>query len=308
MSLPNQNIPHVAVCLAAFNGVRYLQQQVDSILDQMGVNTTLFVSVDRSTDGTEAWFSRLAERDARLVLLPFGESFGGAALNFFRMLREIDFEAFDYVAYADQDDIWLPGKLQRATQRMVQVGADGYSSDIVAFWESGRSVYMKKCFPQRKWDYLFESAGPGCAFVINQKLAMSIQKLLQQNRQASAGIGFHDWLTYAFARAHGYLWVIDDYASLMYRQHGQNQIGANSGWAAFGTRARRVLNGWGLGQSRLIASLVGQADHAFVRRWSGGSRVGLLALAFQASHCRRKPLDRVWFALSCLALAVIGWR
>jgi rhamnosyltransferase len=308
MSVPNRNLPTVAVCLAAFNGVRYLQQQVDSILDQTGVKTSLIVSVDRSTDGTEEWFTRLQMRNAQVVLLPIGESFGGAAQNFFRMLREIDFSAFDYVAYADQDDIWLPGKLQRATQRLLQVGADGYSSDIVAFWESGRSAYMKKCFPQRKWDYLFESAGPGCAFVISQKLALEIQKVLQQNQQASAGIGFHDWFTYAFARAQGYRWVIDDFASLMYRQHDQNQVGANSGWAAFVWRARRVLNGWGLRQSRLIASQVGLVDHPFVRRWSGGSRLGLLALAFQASHCRRKPLDRFWFALSCLALALIGWK
>lgn len=308
MSLLNPNIQSVAVCLAAFNGVRYLQQQVDSILDQTGVDITLFVSVDRSTDGTEEWFSTLALNNPRVVLLPLGESFGGAALNFFRMLRDIDFSAFEYVAYADQDDIWLPGKLARAIERLTQTGAEGYSSDIVAFWESGRSAYMKKCFPQRKWDYLFESAGPGCAFVISQKLALEIQAHLRQHRQASMDVGFHDWFTYAFARAHGYGWVIDDYASLMYRQHGQNQVGANSGWAAFVSRAKRVLNGWGLGQSRLIASLVGLTDDPFVRRWSAGSRSGLLALAFQAPHCRRKPLDRIWFALSCLALAVIGWK
>ena len=308
MSLPKQKEPSVAVCLAAFNGMRYLQQQVDSILDQAGVDITLFVSVDRSTDGTEQWFSTLCEKDSRVVLLPLGESFGGAANNFFRMLLEIDFHAFDYVSYADQDDIWLPGKLLRATDRLIQSGADGYSSDIVAFWESGRSAYMKKCYPQRQWDYLFESAGPGCAFVISQKLALQIRITLKNNRLAIEEVGFHDWFTYAFARAYGYRWIIDDYASLMYRQHGTNQIGANSGLMAFVLRAQRVLNGWGLNQSRLIASLVGQADHPFVRRWSTGSRWGLLVLAFQASNCRRKPLDRVWFAASCLALAVIGWK
>jgi rhamnosyltransferase len=308
MPLPIRQIPSVAVCLAAFNGVRYLQQQVDSILNQTGVGITLFVSVDRSTDGTEAWCSRLKEMHAEVVLLPFGGTFGGAAQNFFRMLREIDFSAFEYVAYADQDDIWLPGKLARATERLVETGSDGYSSDIVAFWESGRSVYIKKSYLQRDWDYLFESAGPGCAFVITQKLALDVQNILRENKVASMGVGLHDWFTYAFARARGYGWVIDDYASLMYRQHGTNQVGVNSGWAAFVWRAQRVLSGWGLSQSRLIASLVGQTDHPFVQVWSGGSRRGLLALALRAPHCRRKPLDRVWFAVSCLALAVMGWK
>jgi len=46
------------------------------------VELTLFVSVDSSSDGTERWFDRLAENDARVVLLPHGRHFGGAAKNF----------------------------------------------------------------------------------------------------------------------------------------------------------------------------------------------------------------------------------
>ncbi len=308
MTLPIQKIPSVAVCLAAFNGIRYLPQQVDSILNQAGVEITLFVSVDRSIDGTEQWFSSLQANDERVVLLDFGESFGGAAQNFFRLLRDIDFASFEFVAYADQDDIWLPGKLKRALDRLVLTGSDGYSSDVLAFWESGRSCYIKKSYRQRKWDYLFESAGPGCTFVISQKLALDIQGVLSKNLQTSMKVGLHDWFTYAFARANGYGWVIDDFASLMYRQHETNQVGVNSGWAAFVWRAQRILSGWGLSQARLIATLVGQAKHPFVSRWSNGSRWGLLVLACASPQCRRRPLDRVWFAASCLALAVIGWK
>ena len=150
------SLPSVAVCLAAFNGTRHLQAQMDSILGQVGVAATVFVSVDRSTDGTEAWFGRLASEDDRVVLLPFGEKFGGAASNFFRLLREADFADFDYVAFADQDDIWLPGKLKRAVEQITLLNMDGYSSDVLAFWESGRSCYIKKSYPQRLWDYLFE--------------------------------------------------------------------------------------------------------------------------------------------------------
>jgi rhamnosyltransferase len=308
MNLPLQETRRVAVCLAAFNGVRYLQQQVDSILSQSGVDITLFVSVDQSSDGTEQWFSDLQAKDDRVQPLAFGESFGGAAQNFFRLLREVDFAMFEYVAYADQDDIWLPGKLKRAVERLVQTGSDGYSSDVVAFWESGRSRYIKKSYGQKKWDYLFESAGPGCTFVISQKLAFDIQEVLNRNRHISMDVGLHDWFTYAFARANGYRWVIDDFAGLMYRQHDTNQVGVNSGWAAFVWRAQRILSGWGLSQSRLIATLAGQDKHPFVYRWSGGSRWGLLALAFAAPQCRRRPVDRIWFAASCLAMTVIGWK
>jgi rhamnosyltransferase len=308
MRVSNISLPTIAVILAAFNGVRYLSQQVDSIFSQSGVAVTLFVSVDRSSDGTEDWFRQLQATERRVVLLPCGEKFGGAASNFFRLLREVDFTAFDYVAYADQDDIWLSGKLKRATECLVESGADGYSSDIVAFWESGRSQYIKKSYPQQKWDYFFESAGPGCTFVLSRQLALALQAALIQNQKLMQGVGLHDWFTYAYARAHNYQWEIDDYPSLMYRQHSGNQVGANAGFSALMWRARKVLNGWGLNQSRLIGRLVGVGDTAFARQWMGGGRVAMLTLTLQAWHCRRKPTDRLWFALSCVALAVIGWR
>ena len=300
--------PSVAVCLAAFNGVQYLQPQLDSILQQTNVDITLFVSVDRSADGTLEWFREWATRDVRLVVLPYGDVFGGAAPNFFRILREVDFLPFEYVAFADQDDIWMPEKLQRAVDCLLQRGADGYSSDIVAFWESGRTRYIKKSYPQQRWDYLFESAGPGCTFVLTRVLAMKLQTVLQQNVQKTQAVGLHDWFTYAFARANGYRWVIDEYASLRYRQHGQNQVGVNAGVAALLWRAKKVLSGWGLDQARLIADLVGVGHEEFVRRWCHGGRLSMLRLALQSAHCRRKPGDQVWFALSCVALAIVGWR
>lgn len=308
MCSSSMNFPKVAVCLAAFNGRRYLQQQIDSIFSQLDSVVTLFVSVDQSTDGTEEWLSRLQAQNPQVVLLPFGEKFGGAARNFFRLLREVDFSGFDFVAFADQDDIWLPGKLQRATATLTENCADGYSSDVVAFWDSGRSLYIKKSHPQRRWDYLFESAGPGCTFVVTRRLAIALQDILQMNQALAAQIGLHDWFTYAYARSHGYKWVIDEYSGLMYRQHEENQVGVNAGFSAFVWRARKVLNGWGLNQARLIATLVGLGNDEFVRRWSGGGRMGVLGLAFQSFHCRRKPRDRVFFALSCLALTVLGWK
>lgn len=308
MRSPTSSHPSVAVCLAAFNGVRYLEPQVASILSQLDADVTVFVSVDCSTDGTEEWFCRQRTQNNRIVLLPFGEKFGGAARNFFRLLREVDFSLFDYVAFADQDDIWLPGKLKRATGTLIASGADGYSSDVVAFWNSGKSLYIKKSYPQRRWDHLFESAGPGCTFVLTRHLAEEIQGILRMHPHAAAQIGLHDWFTYAYARAHGHQWIIDEYAGLMYRQHEGNQVGVNAGFSAFVWRVRKVLNGWGLNQARLIARLVGLGSDTFVRRWSDGGRTGMLFLAFQACHCRRKPRDRVLFALSCLALMVFGWN
>ena len=98
--------------------------------------------------------------------------------------------------------------------------------------------------------------------------------------------------------------MIDDYAGMLYRQHEANQVGVNAGWRAFVHRADKVVSGWGLAQSALIARLVGLNDDPFVVWWAAGSRLGLLYLAVHAGQCRRRVRDQFIFALSCLVLSV----
>lgn len=94
----------LAVFLAAFNGIHWLTELLNSILVQTGVSVTMFVSVDRSTDGTQERIKRLTAGHVRILLvLPHGERFGGGARNFFRLLRYVDFSGFAYVSVADHD-------------------------------------------------------------------------------------------------------------------------------------------------------------------------------------------------------------
>lgn len=309
MSDAVQRLPRAVVCLAAFNGMEWLPAQMDSILSQVGVSVKVVVSVDRSSDGTEAWMDARALEENRLIVLPHGEQFGGAARNFFRLLRDTDLRNTDYVSFADQDDLWPPEKLVRAHKALLKTGADGYSSNVTAFWLDGRQALIDKSQPQQEWDFLFEAAGPGCTYVLSKPLACDLQNVVNQHWSAIQRVGLHDWFSYAFARARGYRWVIDNYAGMLYRQHESNQVGVNKGWRAGRHRASKVLSGWGLSQSALIAELIGLGDDVFVKRWTKGrSRAGLFWLAFQARKCRRRRRDQVLFALSCLALCLLGRR
>lgn len=298
----------MAVCLAACNGTRWLDEQLDSILGQVGVSVKVFVSVDQSTDGTEALVEKRVAADDRVVALPYGERFGGAALNFFRLIRDVDISQFDYVSFADQDDIWLPDKLLRAHQELLRTGADAYSSNVIAFWSSGAKSLIVKSQPQTTWDFLFEAAGPGCTYVMRRPLAAALQELLEKQWTEARAVRLHDWLFYAYARAKGYRWHIDERAGMLYRQHEGNQVGVNVDLRGMTRRARHVLDQWGLAQAALIARLCGLAEDPFVKRWSGGSRAGLLWLALHARACRRRPRDRALFAGACLVLCVTGRR
>jgi rhamnosyltransferase len=298
----------VAVILAAFNGIRWLEEQVNSILAQRNVIVTLFISVDHSSDGTENWFNERALDDPRIVVLPHGEFFGGAARNFYRLLRDVDFSGFDYVSFADQDDIWLTDKLLHAHDTLLKTGSDGYSSNVVAFWCSGRRKLIKKSQPQTRWDFLFEAAGPGCTYVLKVGLASALQALLRERWEEVQKVELHDWFTYAYARANNYRWVIDERAGMLYRQHNENQVGVNAGWRAFWNRTNKILTESGLTQVLLVARLVGIGDSPVVRSWLGQGSGGLLRLALNSRHCRRRMRDRLIFFMACLMLSAIECR
>ncbi|RYI21301.1 MAG: SDR family NAD(P)-dependent oxidoreductase, partial [Acetobacteraceae bacterium] len=122
----------------------------------------------------------------------------------------------------------LPGMAARGFGRIVNVasvtgplvtfaGAAGYSSNVVAFWESGRELWVDKAQPQREQDHLFEAAGPGCTYVLTSELALAAQALAREQSSLLARLKYHDWLVYALARARGWRWVIDPESRLRYR-------------------------------------------------------------------------------------------
>jgi len=296
---------HIAILLAAFNGKEWLKQQLDSILNQNDVNVHVFISVDQSLDGTEAFIDQFATSDKRITVLPHGKKFGGPAANFFRLIDDVNFDDFDYVSFADQDDIWFPDKLLRASSKLQGTGADGYSSNVTAFWPGGRQILIEKSQPQRQWDFLFEAGAPGCTYVMTVKLALIIKQFLRDNKKAMTEVWMHDWFCYSFSRAKGYQWYIDDYSSMLYRQHLDNEVGVNSGRRAMLYRVRKIVDGLGMRQSVLFADLFGLKENLFVKKWVYGQRLGFIFLAFNARLCRRRFRDQILFFFSCLIMAIM---
>ena len=257
------NSPSVAVLLAAYNGMEWIEEQVSSILSQKSISIEIFISVDLSNDKTHEWCQGLAGKNAHVKVLPYGEKFGGAAKNFFRLIRDVDFSCFDYVALSDQDDIWDSSKLHHAIRTIEQDSLDGYSSDVIAFWSNGREKLVKKSFPQKKFDYFFEAAGPGCTYVLKQQPTQKFKKFLIKNWENINCIESHDWLIYAFFRSRSMSWCIDSEPLMLYRQHESNQVGSNFGFLAYLKRIKMVKSGWYRSEVRKISEIVSINDDAF---------------------------------------------
>ncbi|WP_447776944.1 glycosyltransferase [Pseudomonas chlororaphis] len=298
--------PKVAVLLAAFNGMQWIEEQLSSILGQSGVDLTIHISIDPSIDGTEVWCLACAARHPRVSVLPFSGAFGGASRNFFRLIRDVSFEEYDYVAFADQDDIWYPDKLERAIREIETRKVDAYSSNVVAFWPDGRRYLLDKAQSQVAWDFLFEAAGPGCTYVLTRKLVSPLKATMLANWNELQRVSLHDWYCYAFARSQGFRWFIDARPSMDYRQHERNQVGANTGINPLIRRYKTIHDGWWFSQVRVIALLVGLEQDLFVRRWLSLGRRQLIRLSFSAWECRRRVRDKVFFFCICWATAVMG--
>ncbi|MDN3608466.1 glycosyltransferase [Vibrio ostreicida] len=294
--------PKVCVLLAAYNGEQFLEEQLESILLQLDVSVDVYVSLDLSIDGSFDIISKYVGK-ANVYLLPYGASFGSAGQNFFNLLINVEFNNYDYIAFSDQDDIWLPHKLHYSIELMLAKNAYGYSGSVSAFWEDGRQSLIKKDYAQSEFDYLFESAGPGCTFVLNQILACEIQSFLISNKDNISQLWLHDWFCYSFSRDRKYKWVIGSEPLVLYRQHDNNAVGANNGIRASINRAAMVLNGQALEKVKSQSQFLEQHENP-IQLIRSGSPADFLRLSLIGHKCRRRTRDKVIFTVAMLLLSV----
>ncbi|WP_417541606.1 glycosyltransferase [Methylophaga thalassica] len=251
MNLPNKK---VAVLLATYNGMKWIEEQVESILGQKNVDVRLVISDDGSIDGTYNFVKKLAENDARVTLLSDHSAIQGAGKNFYRLIRQADILDVEFVALADQDDIWLSNKLEYQIHTLMNRRLDATSSNVVAFWDDGQLAFINKAQPLKSLDYLFESAGPGCSFCMTRAFFDKFHHFLL-TREDQELPDLHDWLIYAYARATNHEWCIEERPLLKYRQHQNNVVGVHKGFQASARRFMTVRQRWYRSQVQLISSI-----------------------------------------------------
>lgn len=240
-------MPSVGVMLATYNGEMFVAEQIESILGQRGVATTIYVRDDGSSDGTLDIVRACSEtHPGRIVLLDDAPCrFGTACGNFLSMLVDIHRTPHAYFAFSDQDDLWLPEKLARAVAQLTESGASGYASNLTAFSDaSGTEWTIAKAGRQRRFDHLFQSASAGCTYVFDAKAAELIATRISRVEDHDWSGMSHDWLCYAICRSHGIAWLIDDWSGIRYRQHEQNLFGAMPGARGALKRLSLMRDGW----------------------------------------------------------------
>lgn len=298
-------VASVGVLLAAYNGSSWIAEQIDSIIKQRDVSVTLFVSVDLSDDSTIDIVESYKRLYKNIEVLPYGKRFGSASANFYNLLQEVEVSGFDYIAFSDQDDVWEVDKLSRHVNLIKKQKSEAVSSDVIAFWPDKTQKLICKSQPQKKWDFIFESAGPGCSFLMTKWLVSKVKDRLQDSQSQAKDVEMHDWLVYAICRAYGRKWIIDSKPSVMYRQHESNLVGANAGIKAIYSRFLKIKSGWYLSEiSKVCQVCKGITNEnalnelsVLLQKRTFISKIHLLPFVAQG---RRKFMDRIFLAFMIL--------
>jgi len=216
----------VAVLMSTYNGEAFLDAQLASLCRQRGVAPQIHIRDDGSTDGTMALLRQRAASLDRIASLSRGPNLG-AAWSFLTLLRDAP-DGCDCYAFCDQDDFWLPGKLARATSLLRDMPAGEpalYCSQVTCADQQLKPLGQPPVNGDTRFEHLlFENIAFGCTVVMNRAARDCIVA-----RFPRQGVVMHDWWCALVVAGLGRL-VYDSESHILYRQHGGNAIGAETGF------------------------------------------------------------------------------
>jgi len=236
----------VVVLMSTYNGERFIEEQVVSILSQLPSEGLLMIRDDGSTDKTVEKIKNI--HDSR-IQIEEGKNIGFAK-SFLSLLNKTS-QDVQMVMFSDQDDVWLDGKIQRAWECLSKSEGQATlycSRQIIVDQKLKILDLSEKIVHQPSFsNAIAENIVTGCTASINKQ---AIQ--LMQRSGVPKNVYFHDWWLYLVISAHGTV-IVDDAALILYRQHEHNFMGRGVGWIGRNMKIIQFLT-----KNDLIDALVSQ--------------------------------------------------
>lgn len=304
---------HVAILLSLYNGEAFLNRQLDSFIEQTHGDWTLYWRDDGSTDSSRAiMLSFQANRGAgRCVEIDVGSGERvGVTDSYARLLEAAP--AGGVIAFADQDDVWLPEKVARGVDGLSRASDDAprlYCARQILTDRALKEIALSPVIPQpfSVLTALAQNIATGCTVMMNDRA----RQLLTEMQPAPPFI-MHDWWAYLVVTAAGGTVEIDQSPVVLYRQHGQNAVGAPSSWRRRGYAA--IRRGPGAFMDIFRSNLSYLLEHrkfldphvvailAAVQNGLGSGKLTRLRLLRRFPHLTRASLServlfRLWFVI-----------
>lgn len=216
----------VNILMSTYNGQQFLAEQIRSIQEQSYTDWTLFIRDDGSSDNTKEILKDFEHQDSRIHLIDSDKSDNLGVIKSFHKL--VNHDRADYYFFSDQDDVWLPNKLELSLKE-----AQNYLADLPLM------VYMDLKVVNQDLEIMTESMVKSQSHHANTELVQEltentvtggvamINHALAEMWQETDDILMHDWYLALLASAFGNLVFIDQPGEL-YRQHSDNVLGART--------------------------------------------------------------------------------
>ena len=216
----------VNILMSTYNGQQFLAEQIRSIQEQSYTDWTLFIRDDGSSDNTKEILKDFEHQDSRIHLIDNDKSDNLGVIKSFHKL--VNHDRADYYFFSDQDDVWLPNKLELSLKE-----AQNYLADLPLM------VYMDLKVVNQDLEIMTESMVKSQSHHANTELIQEltentvtggvamINHALAEMWQETDDILMHDWYLALLASAFGNLVFIDQPGEL-YRQHSDNVLGART--------------------------------------------------------------------------------
>ncbi len=217
------------ILMSTYNGERFLAEQIESLRAQTWKNLEILIRDDGSKDRTPDILMEYGKEYKNIKI--FLEENKGVSESFFELLKKSD---ADFVAFCDQDDIWLEEKIEKAIEKIdKKKGPVLYCSNKILVDSAGNP--MKNQDTRKRipgfGNAVVECICTGCTTVMNQEMARIIKSRLPKHAI------LHDWWCYLAASYVGNV-IFDERAYIRYRQHGENVVGARAGfWGELQSKA-----------------------------------------------------------------------
>ncbi len=211
----------ITVLMSTYNGEPFVLEQINSILAQKDVDLQLIIRDDCSTDNTKTILKKIADNNLNVSFIE-GDTNIGACRSFLRLIN-MHWNS-DYIALADQDDIWDRDKLWKAVEFLKDISEPALYHSNLRIVDSDdnyiRNAHSKPQTTRKKYSFLSEPLITGCTVVYNSKLAKILETACPDS------FSMHDTWIYCVASLFGDV-VYDFEPHIDYRQHENNVIGTS---------------------------------------------------------------------------------